>query len=499
MTEAFDLSDSYCSLRPQFAEVREACIVAVAQRFRCFDGIKGFPVSQNFLHGQQFANVGENGQLAQGLFKYNQFMKPILALETSTATCGVAVYSHEDGQELLFYREIEGVGGHARNILPLVDEVLQQAGIGRSDLRAVVFGQGPGGFTGVRLGCSVAQGLGYALGIPLVQVGELDALAHSDSASAVQGIRIAALDARMKEIYLAVYGPQSTAVPYCPAGRQLQAPVLMRAQDCEKFISDRLSYWLRAAGEFLDVTLVGEGWELVDRDSLSARLQSLCPGMRMRKSQGSGIAHVADVARLGYQLLQNGMTVDPAAALPLYLRDKVAFTTDERAQGLGGNPQAEMKNDVLVLPMAEQDLAEVIEIERQSQAFPWSEKNFRDSFAAGCPAWVLRKAGQMVGFCVCLVSPDEVHVLLIAVAPGFRRQGYGTLLFQQVMLLAQQCGALRILLEVRHSNEKALAFYREMGFEQIGLRRGYYPAAHGVREDACVMAKPLHVEQESHA
>ena len=428
-------------------------------------------------------------------------MQPILAIETSGTTCGVAIYSHHEADEMLVFREVSGVSGHAQSVLPLVDEVMAQTGVTRAQIKAVAFNQGPGAFTGVRLGCSVAQGMGYTLQIPVVPVGALPALAAGLPESTQAGVRLVALDARMQEMYLAAYGRHQDLSEF-----ELQSPVLIRAQDCLHFVSDRLPYWFDANGGPLTLTLAGEGWGLLSPVDVRAALGQINPAMQVTFMAESLPKHpsehattrVADIARLGWKLLRQGRHVQPEYALPLYLRDKVAFTTAERASGKGGNPQVSSPQQALLLPMSKVDLAEVVELERQSQAFPWSERHFTDALAAGYPAWVLRQAGSLKGFCVSMVAPDEVHLLVIAIAPQARRQGLGTQLLEQVYMLGRQCAALRVLLEVRPSNTRAISFYRSQGFDQIGTRRAYYPAAKGEREDAWVMARSLHGEPSGH-
>ena len=468
-------------------------------------------------------------------------MQPILAIETSGTTCGVAIYSHPEAGETLVFREVSGVSGHAQSVLPLVDEVMAQAGVSRAQIKAVAFDQGPGAFTGVRLGCSVAQGMGYALQIPVVPVGALPALAAGLPEAFHAGVRLVALNARMQEMYLAAYGRHPDSSEF-----ELQSPVLIRAQDCLQFVSDRLPYWLAANGGTLAVTLAGDGWGLLCSEDVRAAFEKLYPTMLVTfmsephsslssqvpslqspplqppplqsapsqfpslnsspepspqpapESVPHATTRVVDIARLGWTLWRLGRSVQPEHALPLYLRDKVAFTTAERANGKGGNPQVAAPQQALLLPMSRADLAEVVELERQSQAFPWSEGHFADALAASYPAWVLRQGRVLKGFCVSMVAPDEVHVLVVAVSPESRRQGLGIQLLEQVYMLGRQSGAIRVLLEVRPSNTRAISFYRSQGFDQIGTRRGYYPAAKGQREDAWVMARSLHGEPSGH-
>jgi len=406
-------------------------------------------------------------------------MKPILAIETTTRTGSVAVLRDDDGGLQLFDAALTDQNGHAQTLLPLVDSVIKQAGLVPADIGLVAFGQGPGAFTGIRLGCSVAQGMALAFEVPVVAVNALQATAAAFARPGI--VTLVALDARMQEVYFAVYGP---------GGVELQAPVLLAGADVPRFVEPRLPYWQRAVGATAPAALVGEGWQVVN----AAVSSDWHGGQRFQALEAvddQARPHAREVALVAQQLWRAGQTLLPEQALPLYLRDKVAFTTEERQQGLGGNPKVASLNNTLVLPMMPVDLTEVVELERQSQAFPWSRRNFEDALAANYPAWVLRMDGRLAGFCVAMATPDDVHLLVIAVAPDFRGRGLARQLLGQVDRLASNLGLTRVLLEVRPSNERALSFYRREGFVQIGQRKGYYPAGRGAREDALVMARDL--------
>jgi tRNA threonylcarbamoyladenosine biosynthesis protein TsaB len=139
--------------------------------------------------------------------------------------------------------------------------------------------------------------------------------------------------------------------------------------------------------------------------------------------------------------------------------------------------------------MTAADLPDALEIERAVQSFPWTFKNFEDALAAGYDAWVLRQGSELLGFCIAMQAPDVAHILVIAVAPDHQRQGYARQLLAQITRSAQAQSAEGLLLEVRPSNDAALAFYAREGFNQIGVRRAYYPAGRGEREDAYVLKK----------
>jgi ribosomal-protein-alanine N-acetyltransferase len=141
-------------------------------------------------------------------------------------------------------------------------------------------------------------------------------------------------------------------------------------------------------------------------------------------------------------------------------------------------------------PMNERDLDGVAALEATLQAFPWSRGNFADSLHGGHSVWVARQGGDLIGFSVVMSVLDEAHLLNIGVCRRYQGQGHGARLLRHAMECARLGGADKLFLEVRPSNEKAIELYRHFGFRQIGLRKGYYPAAMG-REDALIFDKEL--------
>ena len=143
-------------------------------------------------------------------------------------------------------------------------------------------------------------------------------------------------------------------------------------------------------------------------------------------------------------------------------------------------------------PMNVRDIEEVVRIENDAYPFPWTRGNFLDSLANRYDAWVLREIdGRLAGYFLLMSAVDDVHLLNITVRPDLQGQGIGRYLLDKVCALAESVGIHRILLEVRPSNQHALAVYRHAGFQMIGMRKKYYPAAGSAREDAIVMRLKL--------
>jgi tRNA threonylcarbamoyladenosine biosynthesis protein TsaB len=410
---------------------------------------------------------------------YNGLMTCILAFETSTSMGTVALLTEQGETFAVTQRTIEGTTGHASAILPLAYSILTEHHVTQKEVTAVAFGQGPGAFTGVRVACGVAQGIALALEIPVIPVGALPAVAALASARHPEAMLYVSLDARMDEVYFGVYARSSSGQLVA-----IQPPVLLAAADVLLFIAQRQLFWRTRFPREHGVTLVGEGWSVVQRHCAPAELSKnwFLDDLQARPEARA-------VASLALQALRAGLTVLPEHAAPLYLRDKVAFTTLERARGDGGNPRAKAPGEAALLPMLSTDLREVVALEAAVQSFPWTLKNFEDALAAGYEAWVLRSEEGLLGFSIAMLAPDVTHLLVIAVARDVQRRGVGRQLLEHVTQLARAAGTEGVVLEVRPSNQTALAFYRADSFEQIGVRRDYYPAAKGQREDALILKK----------
>ncbi len=142
--------------------------------------------------------------------------------------------------------------------------------------------------------------------------------------------------------------------------------------------------------------------------------------------------------------------------------------------------------EVEILPLSHGDIDEMLAVEQRVYAFPWTRGNFVDSIAAGYSVWGCRVAGELIGYFVVMSAVDEAHLLNLSVSEKRQGGGLGAHLLRHAMRAARRAGASVLLLEVRPSNTKALALYQNFGFQQIGVRRGYYAAEAG-REDALVL------------
>lgn len=143
-------------------------------------------------------------------------------------------------------------------------------------------------------------------------------------------------------------------------------------------------------------------------------------------------------------------------------------------------------------PMVMDDIDAVHAIERAVYPHPWTRANFVDSLSSGYHGWVLRDHDDtLAGYFLLMAVVDEAHLLNVAVATPYQRQGLGRYLLDKISACARGLSMESILLEVRPTNLRALDIYARYGYHEIGRRRGYYPAHDGLREDAIVMRYTL--------
>lgn len=223
----------------------------------------------------------------------------LLALDTSTEYCSCALWRNG---EVLARGELAGQR-HSEILLPMIDGLLKEAGLALKQLDGIAFGAGPGSFTGIRIACSVVHGLALGADLPVIPVCTLEALAEQAGADGV----VAALDARLDEVYVAYY--RRVGEIWQP---RLE-PTLCSIADTPPISEPG---W---AG-------IGSGF-LIQGGALAEHL-----GLQGASVNGACYPEADAIAKLGAAALARGEGRDVADAQPIYLRNKVALTIEERAQ-----------------------------------------------------------------------------------------------------------------------------------------------------------------------
>lgn len=226
-------------------------------------------------------------------------MSTIIAIETSSELASAALVRGDR----VTAREASGVQTHSQSVLPMVQELLREAGITLGQCDAVAFGAGPGSFTGVRTACGVAQGLAFGAGLPVIPIVTLLAMAQAClEASGAPGASdvLAVLDARMEEVYWAQYRFEN-------GWQTIIEPTLSTAS-----------------------AVAPQGRVLACGNGLSAYPAAFAHLQLAADARPAVMPHAARVARLARVAFAEGKTVAARDAQPIYLRNKVALTTVER-------------------------------------------------------------------------------------------------------------------------------------------------------------------------
>lgn len=222
----------------------------------------------------------------------------ILALETSTEYCSVALYL--DGK--ILNKEILAERRHSEILLPMVQEILAEAELTLRQIDGIAFGAGPGSFTGLRIACGVAQGLAYAVTLPVVGISTLTAVAQKIRKQKV----IVALDARMGEIYHAAY-QQLTSHTW----EIISPPILCSPQHSPAIAGNE---WNGC----------GSGFEVYSKEL------ALIYNNNLEQIHYGFHPQAGEIAQLALPKFTDGSAADPANTAPIYIRNKVALKESER-------------------------------------------------------------------------------------------------------------------------------------------------------------------------
>ncbi|MBQ9003902.1 MAG: tRNA (adenosine(37)-N6)-threonylcarbamoyltransferase complex dimerization subunit type 1 TsaB, partial [Eggerthellaceae bacterium] len=386
-------------------------------------------------------------------------------------------------------------------LVPAIDEMLGELGVKRGQIACVCVGRGPGSFTGVRIAMACAKGIASALGVGLVGVSTLDAIAWNAQAAGVRGDLLVLADAMRKEVYpvrfelgdagvrrlsadrvvkAAAYAEQLESATACDGARQAGAP------SAPFVIGDALVKYrdlFEHAGEILSDKL----WETTGRGLLLA----------LEAAWHAGAADPLDAARH-----------NPAFTLPVYTRlsDAEENEREKLAQNDGKNlvsgvqgretmhSQARLTappgaDGVSYRPLDAAHAPDVAALEGRAMGTDaWSERLVAAELVHRDRSWwVAEAAGELVGYAGGMVAGDELEILKVAVEPAWRRRGIARELLRHVAEDARNLGASACLLEVRAGNDSAQGLYRALGCEPVHTRARYYSDG----EDALVMRGPL--------
>ncbi len=367
----------------------------------------------------------------------------ILGLDTSHASCSVAVCDSSNA-EIMAHSRIELQRGHAELLPQMISETIDEACVRFADIGKIAVTTGPGAFTGVRIGLSMARGLALALNIPIVGIGSLATLAANieDNEMPV----LASFDARRGEVYLQLFDN----------GTALTDPQICRLSKVADMIPDG------------GCIVVGTAAKL-----LSNKYNQLQP---------ASVSPYPDAGRL----CKLAIDLDPSdfKPVPLYLRQADA------------KPQSPLVTtspvDVEITTVDAHMAVVIAQMHAQAFARPWGEEELASLMAANGAVTLMAKAhDQPNGFVLARKVADEAEIITIAVNRQSRRRHIADRLLQDLITRLQHENIKKIFLEVGENNFAARKLYEKAGFSACGVRKAYYTGNDGQKEDAITMALQL--------
>ena len=373
-------------------------------------------------------------------------------MDTATPASTVAVH---DGDRVLASRRVTDASQHAEVLAFLVSDVLEEAGVTMPELTHIACGVGPGPFTGLRVGLATAKTMGYALGIPVVGICTLDAIAREHQAGVSESVTVMT-GARRHEFYWSTYDANGTRIAGPEVAREENLPTsgIVVGGPSSPAVPD--ARWIAQ----IAVEAIARGEEPAPLGAVD-----------VEQPAGGDGASTADFIR-GRTLL---------AAEALYLRRPDAVPPASAVPSPAVAPK--------VRTMRWWDIDTVSALEPQLFATTaWSAGTFWSELA-GAPDTrhyvVAEELRQIVGYAGITIYPPEAEVQTIAVAPWQQRHGTGRALLQALIGEAAERGCSRMLLEVSADNAAAISLYESFGFEINGRRRDYY----GAGQDAVLMQR----------
>lgn len=410
----------------------------------------------------------------------------ILAFDTANEVIAIGIgrlLPESRSVEVVSTREVQARRASNTMLLPNIDEMMHSASISRDDLACVCVGRGPGSFTGVRIAMATAKGIASALGLALVGVSSQDAVAWNAWDGGARGHLLVVSDAMRKEIYPATYELDGEGV-----SRLNSDSVIKAAQ-------------FAALGEKADAV---SGDALCKYADIFADMGPFRDESEWAPS-GKGLLLAVEAQwRRGMCDPLDAVAHAPYALLPIYTRLSDAEENERTrlASGEDGSAKRDLVSGVQgakaagpnidgieYRPLDAARLDEVCALESGLYGSDaWNKALLLDDITRDNRTWWMALCdGELVGYAGALVVDGDMQVLKVTVAPEMRRRGIAGELMSRIAYDSQNLAASSASLEVRVSNDGAIAFYRDLGFHELGVRPKYYSDG----EDALIMSSAL--------
>lgn len=422
----------------------------------------------------------------------------VLAFDTSNETVAIGIGLADTASQTIRAMETMEIPAHRASntlLLPHVDALARKAGITQAQIGCVAVGRGPGSFTGVRIAMAAAKGIACALGIPLVGVSTQEAIAWRAWIAGYRGRLLVISDAMRKEVYPAYFMLGEDGVERLTPDKVVKA---------ERFVEELPSDDDSGEGPSPDKGLLVCGDALDKYLDLFESSGTVLP-KDLWTATGEGLLmSLQALWQLGGLDIFDPRVFDPFYVLPIYTRLSDAEENErmriadrherDLRSGVQGNPQCQGNDglgvgvDIAYAPFDAAYSGQAACMEGLCmKGDAWSEEMVTSDLSAPSRIWWMATLnGTLIGYAGAIVAGDDVQLLKIAVADEWRRHAVATRLLMHLIDDARNLAAATMSLEVRASNAGAIAFYKSLGFAQVGLRPNYYSD-----DDAMLLEAPL--------
>ena len=375
----------------------------------------------------------------------------ILAIDTSSKICGVAIIENE---KILIKLINDDEKTHSVKLMPMIDKAFKDTNLSLDNISLLACCTGPGSFTGVRIGIATIKAFSDVKNIPVVGITSLESLAYNvKQISKPTSLICSLIDAKNENVYCGLYNFSND---------------LNYANIFAENIDITISKIINVINEkqFTDVIFVGDGSKIY-KEKLENSLKN-----SIFATENDDVQNIISIANIAFNKYNSGEYGNSSSLSPIYLKKSQA--------------EREFEEKIKILPMTNEDI-DLLSTNLNSDFDDfWNINNLKNDFSNPNSTYLIAKVeNEIVGFAGFLKICDEANIMNIVTKKNKRNLGIGSKLLEKIILYAKNRNCKSITLEVNEHNNIAIHLYEKYNFKRIGLRKKYYNNT----DDAILMAR----------
>ena len=375
----------------------------------------------------------------------------ILAIDTSSKICGVAIIENE---KILIKLINDDEKTHSVKLMPMIDKAFKDTNLSLDNISLLACCTGPGSFTGVRIGIATIKAFSDVKNIPVVGITSLESLAYNvKQISKPTSLICSLIDAKNENVYCGLYNFSND---------------LNYANIFAENIDITISKIINVINEkqFTDVIFVGDGSKIY-KEKLENSLKN-----SIFATENDDVQNIISIANIAFNKYNSGEYGNSSSLSPIYLKKSQA--------------EREFEEKIKILPMTNEDIDFLSTNLNSDFDDFWNINNLKNDFSNPNSTYLIAKVeNEIVGFAGFLKICDEANIMNIVTKKNKRNLGIGSKLLENLILYAKNRNCKSITLEVNEHNNIAIHLYEKYNFKRIGLRKKYYNNT----DDAILMAR----------